>query len=147
MLIISKSMWTSHRMVEIHCSDDWPANDITVMLDCSLNEIKSIMEDLVDEQKMGVLLIDCNRGEFPPWWIVLKIAAFLSTLQDLIKSSLNFTLMYAKDNSQKIWINRVLQIYAPIRPVHIVETTEQIKEFVKEQSAVLNGTGVIQNKV
>ena len=46
--------------------------------------------------------------------------------------------MYIKNESRKKWINRILRIYTPARPLHILNNKNEIKEMLTNRFVTEN---------
>jgi hypothetical protein len=76
--------------------------------------------------------VDLSKGSFPPWMQALSIAKFFVSLKKLIVKGLAFTLIYTVTEQQKTWIKRILMLYTPSRPMHMVNNKEEIKQKINE---------------
>jgi len=95
-----------------------------------LRQIKDYLEEMGKSAEKMILIIDLSKGIFPPWMQALSIAKFFVSLKTLLVKGLAFTLILACTDEQKIWINRILMIYTPARPVHIVESKDGIRQRI-----------------
>jgi len=51
-------------------------------------------------------------------------------LKEKLIKSLHFTLLYSINDSHETILNSLLAIYTPARPIHIVKSKEEIKNYV-----------------
>jgi len=130
MLIIKEQLWKSHQILKLHSSCLWNKPDAYIITDCVLNKVKSYLQEATDTSKEAILIIDLSKGEFPPWFQVLKMAKFFVMMRNLILSGLTCTVIYAKTENQKIWVDRLLSLYTPAKPTHVVRTKIKIKETI-----------------
>ena len=137
MLILNKQLWKRDGIIKVRSSsiDQWEKQDSTLITNCVLNEIKELLEEAVSEDRKMMLLIDLSKGCFPPWLQALKMAGFFVSIKALLTEGLDFTLIYAVTEQQKTWIGRILTLYTPARPVHIVENKEEIHDMLRKRSA------------
>ena len=135
MLILNQDLWSTHRIVKVSSSsqEKWSQNDATIITQCVLEQIKAHLTEVKDTEEKMVLIVDLSKGSFPPWMQALRIAKFFVSMRSLLIASLDYTIMYVSTESQKIWINRILKIYTPARPVRIVEDKEKIKEMLRNK--------------
>ena len=54
----------------------------------------------------------------------------LVSLKEKLIKSLHFTLLYSIDDRHETILNSILAIYTPARPIHIVKSKEEIKNYV-----------------
>ena len=127
MFILSKNLWESNRIIKLHCSDIWNRKDSYIMVECILQELKNLLEEAKKTHKNAILICDCNKGEFPPAATVLQLAQFLIGIRDLLAESLDYTILYAKNEVAKLWINRFFTFYKPSRPFYILENKKAIQ--------------------
>ncbi len=100
-----------------------------------MNQIKEFLTE-VGEEKM-ILIIDPSKGSFPPWMQAITIARFFVSMKDLLIQGLAFTLIYTVTEQQETGLNRILMIYTPARPVHMVESKEEIREKINEYKGLV----------
>ncbi len=137
MLIINTDLWKDHRIVKVRSGseEEWKKPDSSVITQCIMNQIKEFLTE-VGEEKM-ILIIDLSKGSFPPWMQAITIARFFVSMKDLLIQGLAFTLIYTVTEQQKTWLNRILMIYTPARPVHMVESKEEIREKINEYKGLV----------
>lgn len=130
MLVINKELWETDNIINLHTTK-WE-KDSHIITNCTLKEIKNLIEKSIDNNKRCVLLVDCTKGDFPPFIQALKIAKFFFGIRSIIKNGLDYTIMYIKNENHKKWINRILKIYTPARPLHILNSKKEIKEMLSK---------------
>ena len=131
MFILTKKLWDSNRIIKIHCADKWSNSDTYILTECFLAEIKSLLLEAQDTQRPAFLLCDCTKGELPPWQFGVQIAKFMVSIRGILEEGLEMTIMYTQSQSHKDWIQKILTIYTPTRPVHLVQTKTEIKSLLK----------------
>lgn len=136
MLILNTDMWNSHSIVKMYSSNKWCDIDSGIMTTCALKQIKSYLEEAISNEKEMILIIDLSKGDFPPWMQVLSIAKFFMSLKTLISKGMAFTLIYAINDTQKKWINRILNIYKPIKPVDMVYNKKDITAKIIQHKSI-----------
>jgi hypothetical protein len=134
MLVLNADLWSTYRIIKINSSSQthWEKPDSSLMTHCVLRQIKSYLEEMSTSLEKMILIVDLSKGAFPPWIQALSIAKFFVSLKTLLVRSLEFTLMITSTDEQKTWINRILMIYTPARPVHIVESKDEIRYRINE---------------
>ena len=136
MLVLTDKLWLDSHIIKVHSSttEDWDKPDSRLITKCVLEQIKGYMTDIQDSDgKKMILIVDLSKGCFPPWMEALRIAHTVnSTMKKLIVVALDFTVMYVISDQQEVWLNRILSIYKPARPVHIVHSKKEIKEIIIE---------------
>ena len=132
MLILTKKLWETDHIIKIHCSDIWDNKDTYILIECVLQELKSLLLEAKDTQKPAILICDCNKGELPPLKNALQFAKFMVGIREIILEGLNFTIVYAKSETHKMWVDRILSFYTPAKPVHIVNNKEDLKKLIKQ---------------
>ena len=134
MLIINTDLWSDYRIVKVNSSSrlNWNKPDSAVITGCILNQIKVYLTEVIERKEKMILIIDLSKGIFPPWMQALTIAKFFVSLKTLLIKGLAFTIIYAITNDQKTWISRILMLYTPARPVHIVESKDEIRQKINE---------------
>ena len=131
MLIPNETLWPSDRIFMVQNTSKWD-DDSSVMTECVLKMIRARFEESSSDRGDAILIIDLGDGEFPPWGQVLQIVKFFITMQSLLISGLTCTVIHASTEGQKTWIGRVLSLYKPAKPVHVVENKAMIKDTVSE---------------
>ncbi len=139
MLIINTKLWNDHRIVKVRsgCKEDWCKPDSSVITQCILDKIRALLTEVSESEEKMILLIDLSKGSFPPWMQALTIAKFFVSLKDLLIKSLAFTLIYTVTDQQKTWLGRIFMIYTPARPVHMVESKEEIRHRINEYKGLV----------
>ena len=132
MLVLNSDLWSTHRIIKVRSSSKthWDKPDSSLITHCVLRQIKDYLEEVGKSAEKMILIIDLSKGIFPPWMQALSIAKFFVSLKTLLVKGLAFTLILACTDEQKIWINRILMIYTPARPVHIVESKDEIRQRI-----------------
>uniref|UniRef100_A0A6C0LUZ7 CRAL-TRIO domain-containing protein n=1 Tax=viral metagenome TaxID=1070528 RepID=A0A6C0LUZ7_9ZZZZ len=134
MLILTDKLWLDNHIIKVHSStsEDWKKVESRILTTCVLEQIKSHLTEVKENgSKRMVLIIDLSKGCFPPWFEALRIAHYSHTnMKKLIVEALDFTIIYVTTPNQETWINRLLSLYSPARPVHIVHTKKEIKEII-----------------
>lgn len=139
MLIINTDLWKDHRIVKLRSGseEDWGKPDSSVITQCILNQIKEFLTEVGESEEKMILIIDLSKGSFPPWMQAITIARFFVSMKDLLIQGLAFTLIYTVTEKQKTWLNRILMLYTPARPVHMVESKEEIREKINEYKGLV----------
>lgn len=130
MLVLNTDLWKDHRIIKVRSSSEWHKPDAPLLTNCILEQVKSFLAEATKDDTKMILIIDLSKGDFPPWSQALKIAKFFVFHRSLILSGLAFSLIYAVNREQRTWINRILSIYTPAKPVHIVESKAQLKQMI-----------------
>jgi len=155
MIILNKELWESDRILKLRSSENWDGNDVSIMLDCALSELKVTLEEC-DSSKRAILIIDCNKGMVPPLYQISKIALFFVKMKPLIKKYLNFTIIYSKKDDYKIWLDTVLKLYVPARPIHIAKNKDDVKSLISTRGNISDNEddsedddikGIVQNGI
>ena len=131
MIIVNTDLWETDKIVKLY-SSDWKS-DSAIMTNCALEKLKTLIEKCISEQTRCVLVVDCNKGEFPPFFQALKIAKFLFGLKAIIKEGLEYTILLVKNETHKKWINRILALYTPARPLHILNSKKEAKVMLEKR--------------
>lgn len=136
MLILNEDLWDRDNIIKLYCSDSWEKDDTYVMTQCALDRLKQLLVEAYYNNKEGVLLCDCNKGSFPSMQQALQIVSYMVSIKEQIENGLSYTIVYAKSKENRDWVNNILQIYVPARPVHVVETKEEVKNLLLKQVVV-----------
>ena len=131
MLVINEKLWDEDHILKVHSSSDWDKPDAYIITDCVLETIRERLRAAKEAQKEAILIVDLSKGAFPPWSQVLKIAKNFVMMRDLIVTGLECTVIYADTDEKQQWIDRVLMIYTPAKPVHVVRTRDDIFRIVE----------------
>lgn len=130
MLILNTELWDSDNVAKIQCSENWSEKDSSLITTCVLDQIKKLLNDVPTPEEQGVLLFDCTKGSFPPMTEAMRIVKFMVSIKPQIQNGLSFSIVYVKSKTNRDWINGVLKIYRPVRPVHVVSTKEEVKKLL-----------------
>lgn len=130
MLILNTELWDSDNVAKIQCSENWSEKDSSLITTCVLEQIKNLLNEVITPEKQGVLLFDCTKGSFPPMTEAMRIVKFMVSIKPQIQNGLSFSIVYVKSKTNRDWINGVLKIYTPVRPVHVVSTKEEVKKLL-----------------
>jgi hypothetical protein len=131
MLIINEDLWEEDRIVKIQCSAGWGDKDDSLMTKCTLKRLKDLMVESKETSRRGILIYDCNKGEFPPMSQAFQIVSHMVSIKPELDSGLSHSIIYVKSEYHRQWIDNILKIYKPARPINIVSTKEEIKKFLK----------------
>lgn len=136
MLILYKDLWESDKILKVVSDNNWSDSDTDVLLDCTLKEIKSLLLDCITQNNKCILLLDCNKGEVPPLFYLGKCVTFLLGIkQDIIKG-VHFSMVYDKQKSATKWIDIILKMYTPARPLFTVSTKTEINKLVSDRDII-----------
>ena len=130
MLILNTELWDSDNVAKIQCSENWSEKDSSLITTCVLNQLKQLLNSVSMPEEQGVLLFDCTKGNFPPMTETMKIVKFMVSIKPQIQNGLNFSIVYVKSKTNRDWINGILKIYTPARPVHVVSTKDEVKKLL-----------------
>ena len=132
MLLVSSEKILDVDIIHISCGKTWDSNDTQVMVDCALRSVKQKLIQIQKNNKKAVFLCDCKSGTLPPPGTVLQIITFLLSIGRLIQDSLICTIMNATDKDQTFWLDQILKVYKPQKPLHIVYEDKDIEIKIKE---------------
>ena len=133
MLLVSNEKILDLDIIHISCSKNWESNDTRVMVDCALIAVKETLKKLNNEGKKAVFLCECKIGTLPPPATVMQIVTFLLTsLSQLVESTLLCTVMNAKDKEQTFWLDQILKVYKPQKPLYIVYDDKDVEKNIKK---------------
>jgi hypothetical protein len=135
MIILNKDLWESDRILKLRSSENWEGNDVSIMLDCTLAELKSILQEC-ESSKRAIIIIDCNKGMVPPLYQISKIALFFVQMKPILIKYLDFTIIYSKKDDYKIWLDTVLKLYVPARPIHIARSKDDVKSLISQRGTI-----------
>lgn len=130
MLIINQDCFDQDKILKVHCGNNWSADDSILMLKCGLDCIKECLEKCVESEKKIVLVCDCTKGTFPPIARAMQIVTFMHGIKPIIKKSLEHTVIYVKSEVIRKWLDSILKVYKPVRPIHIVKNKHEIKNHL-----------------
>jgi len=130
MLILNTELWNSDNVAKIQCSENWSEKDSSLITTCVLEQIKNLLNEVITPEEQGVLLFDCTKGSFPPMTESMRIVKFMVSIKPEIEKGLNFSIVYVKSKINRDWINGILRIYRPVRPVHVVSSKEEVKKLL-----------------
>jgi len=130
MLILHTELWESDNVAKIQCSENWSEKDSSLITTCVLDQIKQLLNEVPAPEDQGVLLFDCTKGSFPPMTEAMRIVKFMVSIKPQIQNGLKFSIVYVKSKTNKDWINSILKIYTPVRPVHVISTKEEVKKLL-----------------
>lgn len=130
MLILHTELWNSDNVAKIQCSENWSEKDSSLITTCVLGQIKQLLNDVSTPEEQGVLLFDCTKGSFPPMTEAMRIVKFMVSIKPQIQNGLKFSIVYVKSKTNRDWINGILKIYTPVRPVHVISTKEEVKKLL-----------------
>lgn len=132
MLVMNTDLWKEHRIIKVYSetSEVWAKPDSSIIAQCVLDNIKKKLEDMAKNSTEAILIIDLTKGSFPPWIQAIKIARFFVSLKNLIQSSLTCTIVYSTKPTHEMWVNRILKIYTPAKPLHITNNKDEIRKII-----------------
>ena len=132
MLILNEDLWDNDNILKFYCSNNWEKDDTFVMTQCALERMKKLLIDVYYNDKEGILLCDCNKGEFPPMKQALQIVSYMVSIKEQLENGLAYTIVYAKSEENRNWVKSILKIYVPVKPVYIVSSKEEVKQLILE---------------
>jgi len=137
MLILKDKLWEDNRILKIISSDNWTGKDTGIMLECVFQEIRNKLEEARNTERKGILILDSTKGEVPPLFYLGKIVSFLLGIKKLLQDGLQFTLLYSnRDSGFKTWVDIILKMYTPARPLFVVNTEDEIKYFLRRREDI-----------
>lgn len=159
MLIVNDDCFKSDNIIKISSDSDWDADDSGLLTNCAMDSLTSLLRQS-PQTNSTVLIIDCEKGTLPTVKIGIEIAKKFINIKSLIGKTVDFTIVYAKNEATKQWVNNILQIYTPSRGLHIIDRKSNIKKLLKitkehkgiencinntEVLSILNNTVSVQN--
>ena len=136
MLILYKDLWESDKILKVVSDNNWSDSDTDVLLDCALKQIKTLLLDCINQNDKCILLLDCNKGEVPPLFYLGKCVTFLLGIQQDIIKGVHFSMVYDKQKSAAKWIDLILKMYTPARPLFTVSSKTEINKLVTDKNII-----------
>ena len=133
MLVLQKDLWEKDKILKVLSDDKWSEKDAIIISDCALNELKNL---LLESNIKCILILDCNKGEVPPIMYLTRCAAFLLGIKDIIGDSVYFSIIYDKLNTSQNWIDIILKLYKPVRPLFRLNSKSQIFKICSDKETV-----------
>lgn len=133
MLILNEDLWDNDNILKFYCSNNWEKDDTFVMTQCALGRMKKLLIDAYYNDKEGILLCDCNKGEFPSMKQALQIVSYMVSIKEQLENGLAYTIVYTKSEENRKWVKSILKIYVPVKPVYIVSSKEEAKQLLLEK--------------
>ena len=130
MLILNEELWENDNILKFYCSNNWEKDDTFVMTQCALERMKKLLIDTYYNDKEGILLCDCNKGEFPPMKHALQIVSYMVSIKEQLENGLSYTIVYVKSEENRNWVKNILKLYIPVKPVYIVSSKEEVKQLL-----------------
>jgi hypothetical protein len=131
MLILDKKLWQTDKILKITSSNNWSEPDTEVLLMCALNTVKELVESCTE--KKCVLLLSCDSGEVPSFYYLGKIFMYLLSIKSVLEKGLDFTILYGSQESIGNVFPTILKLYKPVRPIHIINTKNELKNILKNR--------------
>ena len=130
MLILNDDCYESDKIIKLSSDSDWNSDDSGLMTNCAMDSLKSLLTQAPKTQSV-VLIFDCEKGTLPTVSIGIEVAKKFMLLKSLINNTVDYTIVYAKNESTKQWVNNILKIYKPARGLHIIDKKSNIKKLLK----------------
>jgi len=136
MLVLQKDLWEKDKILKVLSDDKWSEKDAIIISDCALNELKNLLLECIESNIKCILILDCNKGEVPPIMYLTRCAAFLLGIKDIIGDSVYFSIIYDKLNTSQNWIDIILKLYKPVRPLFRLNSKSQILKICSDKEKV-----------
>ena len=133
MIILNKDLWEDDRILKLTSSEDWEGADDHLINNCILNEIRELISEASQTNRLGVLLFDFTKGEFPPIAEAMKFVKFMVSIQPLIVDGIDFTILYMTNKTHKDFVTGILKIYKPAKPIHILQEKQKIRNLLNSR--------------
>lgn len=133
MIILNDKLYSSEKVIKMTFSNDWSKSDTSIMTKCILNKFKSYLENCKDENKKVILIIDTNKGEIPPMSQLISIFKEISSMKSEIEHGMNFTIVYSESDNYQKWLDIILKIYKPIKPLKIAKNKKEIISLINSK--------------
>jgi len=130
MFILSKNLWESDHIIKLHCTDNWDAPDTSIITKCMLEVLKELLMEAKSKHRPAYIICDCTKGELPPFMVAVTMAKFMAGIQDILDGGLQCSIIYTKSETHRMWFNRIFGMYTPTRPVHMVDSKKDIKQYI-----------------
>ena len=130
MLILNEDLWRNDKILKFYCGPKWETTESYMLSQCSLQRLKELLLECYKENKESILIYDCNIGEFPYITDALKVVYYMLSIKEELENGLKYTIIYAKSEQHKSWINSILNLYTPVKPVYIVSTKEEVQQLI-----------------
>lgn len=130
MLVLNDDCFESDNIIKISSDSDWSGDDCGLLTNCAMDSLKSLLKQSTKTNSI-VLLIDCEKGTLPTLKIGIEIAKKFMNIKPLISTAIDFTVVYAKNEATKQWVNNIMNIYTPARAVYLIDKKSNIKKLLK----------------
>tara|TARA_B100001094_G_C17914126_1_gene662665 strand:+ start:194 stop:616 length:423 start_codon:yes stop_codon:yes gene_type:complete len=137
MIVLNRDLWEKDRILKLTSSDSWEDPEVHLINNCILNEIKELITQAIETNRPGVLYFDFTKGEFPPLTEAMKFAKFMVTIKSLITEGIEFTILYIVNTTHKDFVNNILKVYKPAKPVHILQDKKNIRTLLHSRSTMV----------
>jgi len=132
MLELDKKLWERDKILKIFSKGDWTSSDTDIILYCTLNLVKELIETCIENNERCVLLFDGTKGELPTLYYITKIVSYLVGINQLISAGVNYSVVFASKEKIGFFLPNILKVYSPARPLLIANTKEELKQIIKE---------------
>lgn len=130
MLIINDDLFEKEKIIKLSGDDNWVSHDSVLLTKCALDSLKSLMNQNTVRQSI-ILIVDIEKGTLPPIKIGIEIAKNFFDLKSTISKNVDFSILYVKTEESKQWIDKILSVYTPVRPLYFLEHKSDIKKALK----------------
>jgi hypothetical protein len=132
MLEFDSKLWNSDKILKIFSKNDWTSNDTDIILSCTLNHMKELIEICIKNKERCILIFDVTKGELPSFYYITKIARYLYGINNLLSQGLNFSVVLGTKERLGFFLPTILKLYKPTRPLHIANTKNELKKLLIE---------------
>jgi len=136
MLILNTELWSTDRLLKLTCSDSWDSSDDDLINSCTLDSLKTCLQESSDSGNLGVMIFDFTKGSFPPMLKAMSFVKFMVSIKPIITEGIDFSILYIKNPKHQEWVNNILKIYTPAKPVHIINKKSDIKQFLLQRQEI-----------
>ena len=133
MLVLDEKLWESDKILKINSTSNWSEADTDIMLNCSLERVKELIIECINNSTRCVLLLHCTSGEVPSFYYLTKIFRFLFGIREIINNGVEFSIIYGEEDSIGSVLPNILKVYKPTRPLHLAYTKEELKKYLKNR--------------
>jgi hypothetical protein len=130
MIILCKKLWDSDHIIKITCSNNWDNPDTSVICNCAFIEIRDLLTKAKESNKPAHIICDFSKGELPTFSIAIQFAKSMASIKNILSGGLECTIMYITSENTKSFLDSILKLYTPIRPIHVVNDKNDIKKYI-----------------
>jgi len=112
-------------VLKVSCSSDWNCNT-----ELHIKQSFDILKNILKKSKTQFIFLWVLNENLPPFSTIINIVSKLVLLYNELKVSVDFNILYCKNEDTVKLVENILSLYEPSRPIKIARNNDEVLRLI-----------------